>query len=482
MSSKAINDAMQSALRFHNAGDLNSAQRTYEQILRVHPAHADAVHLLGVIACQRREFVRGVEWVSRAISLSPNQSAYHNSLGNGLRGLNKLTEAISAYRRAFELDSKNLQALNNLAVALDDAGQIDESLTYFDRLIAVKSDVPEWHTNRGSALLNARQVEAAIASFRTALSLRPSFATAHAKLSAALLLSGNFSEGWGEAEWRFRVGLMTDPGIAGGNPRWDGSPLQDRTLLIYAEQGFGDCIQFVRYAAMIPRDAGKVILQCEAPLKRLSSCVSGVDQVVTTDESTPPHDVQIPILSFPLVFQTDESSIPRRVPYILVDSQPSTNDRPRVGLVWAGNPAHANDHRRSCPADEFNALAEVDGIEFFRLQFPASLPSPSAFQLIDQIAELQDFADTAALVSTLDLVISVDTAVAHLAGAMGKPVWILLPFAGEWRWMTGREDSPWYPTARLFRQSLPGDWAGVLQRVRDALEGSPLAASRTDTP
>ena len=203
--------------------------------------------------------------------------------------------------------------------------------------------------------------------------------------------------------------------------------------------------------------------------------MAGVHQVVATNEPIPPHDLQVPIFSLPLLFKTEEQTIPRTIPYIFADEKKSARyasgtARKRVGLAWAGSAAHGNDRRRSCPVEELNALVGIDGIDFYRLQLPGNLPPPSQLVLIDHTADFHDFDDTAALVANLDLVISVDTSVAHLAGAMGTPVWILLPFTAEWRWMTDRRDSLWYPTARLFRQSVPNDWSGVMHQVRDAME------------
>jgi hypothetical protein len=218
----------------------------------------------------------------------------------------------------------------------------------------------------------------------------------------------------------------------------------------------------------------KVVLRCQPELRTLLQRLPVASSVVANDEPIPPHDLQVPVFSLPLLFDTREETIPRTIPYLFADEENaarfgSADDRLRVGLVWAGSTGHGNNRRRSCPADEFNELAGIEKIDFYRLQMPADLPGPSALKLTDRTAELNNFDDTAALISNLDLVISVDTSVAHLAGAMGKSVWILLPFAAEWRWMTGRDDSPWYASALLFRQTTPGDWRGVLQRVREEL-------------
>jgi Tfp pilus assembly protein PilF len=500
MSAKAIRDLMQSATRFHQAGQLDRAERLYQQILSIRPGHADAVHLLGVIACQRGQFDRGLELISRAIVASPRQSAYHNSLGIALRGggwgLNRLPEAIAAHRRAVELDPDNLEALNNLAIALDRVDQHAESLAHFDRLIGARGNVAQMHANRGNAQLNANQLESAIASYRRAIELQSDFPVARAKLSVALLSAGQFAEGWAESEWRFHTGTVPDPTIGDPAPRWDGQPLAGRTLLVRCEQGFGDSIQFVRYIRLIDRGggktvghavgqaggptvspgAGRVVLECQPPLATLFTESNVADEVVAAGQPLPARDVQIPVMSLPHVMRLDEIPPPHppmdpgdSVRAAWAERVGARAGKFRIGLAWAGNPNHGNDYRRSCPAEVLNALAALGSdVEFYRLQMPAHLPAPSQLQLKDFTSGLTDFTQTAGLISQLDLVISVDTVIAHLAGAMGTAVWILLPFAAEWRWMTQREDSPWYPSARLFRQHRPGDWAQLMQRIVDA--------------
>jgi Flp pilus assembly protein TadD len=487
MTLKIVRQLMESATRAHSAGQLDQACALYQQVLAVRPGYPDAVHLLGVIACQRGQYDRGLTFISTAISASPNQSEFHNSLGNALRGLKRLDDAIIAHRRAVELDPNNLPALNNLAMALDYQDRSTDALQCLDRLIAAKDDVPQWHVNRGAVQFNTGDLASAIASQRRAIALQPDLPGAHAKLATALLASGQFAEGWREYEWRFRAGVIGDPTQGIASPRWDGSPLDGRTLLVHAEQGFGDFFQCARFLPLIAARGGSVILRCQQAVKKLAGQIAGITKLITLDEPVPPHDLQVPIFSLPLLFGADEGNIPRDIPYLFPSPEKAarfarTTPGKRVGLVWAGLPGHGNDRRRSCPAEQFNALARVDNLEFYRLQMPRDLPAPSGLTLIDHTADFTDFDDTAALISQLDLVISVDTSVAHLTGALGKPVWILLPFAAEWRWMTGRSDSPWYPTARLFRQTSVGDWPEVLGQIRDALWVMGLGVLQTSLP
>jgi Flp pilus assembly protein TadD len=480
MNTAEAQSLIRSGMQLHAAGQLDQAERIYQQALSIVPDDADAVHLLGIIACQRQQFERGREWIMRAISLSPATSSYHNSLGNAYRGLGRLSDAITEYRSATILDRSNLEALNNLGVALDDADQLADALDCFDWLISARNDIPQWHTNRGSVQMNAGQTEAAIASFRRAIELNPHFPLAHVKLSAALLRAGRYTEGWAEAEYRLPGGNTQNPAAADASPRWDGSPLGGRTLLIHSEQGHGDQFQFVRYLPLIEKETGRLIVQCHAGTETLLRSIKCVDEWLPIGQPLPRHDVQAAIMSLPYLLQGKTQSVPNDLPYLQPDSQsiaewaqrlgPRIDARKRIGLAWSGNPTHSNDRRRSCPPNQFSLLASVAGVEFHRLQMPREVPSPPGLKLIDHTQQLTDFDQTAALIANLDLVISVDTAIAHLAGAMSKPLWVLLPFSAEWRWLEQREDSPWYPTARLFRQESPGDWAGVLQRVRSELE------------
>jgi Flp pilus assembly protein TadD len=471
---------IQSGTQLHAAGKLDQAERIYLQVLSAVPDHADAAHLLGIIACQRRQFEKGAEFISKAISFSPGTSAYHNSLGNAYRGMNRLSDAVAEYRSATVLDRFNAEAFNNLGVALDDSDQSADALKCFDWLISVRNDIPQWHTNRGSVQMNAGQTQAAIASFRRAIALNGNFALAHAKLSAALLRAGEFVEGWTEAECRFSVGNIPNPVVANASPKWDGSPLAGRTLLIYSEQGYGDGFQFIRYVPLIEKSGGRVIVQCHAAAESLLRSMVSIDELVLIGQAVPRHDVHVAIMSLPFMLLGKTQTVPNQVPYLSPDPQsvavwanrlePRGDSRIRIGLAWSGNPTHSNDRRRSCPPHQFAQFADLGGIEFHRLQMPRELAAPPGLKLIDHTEHLTDFNQTAALIANLDLVISVDTAIAHLAGAMGKTVWVLLPFAAEWRWLEKREDSPWYPTARLFRQTSPGDWVDVLERVRGELE------------
>jgi hypothetical protein len=325
------------------------------------------------------------------------------------------------------------------------------------------------------------------ASFREALRLQPDQADAHANRGMALLLAGQFEEGWREFEWRWKTAFMATRARNFAAPLWNGEAIGDRVLLLHAEQGLGDTLQFCRYAPLITGGA-RVVLEVQASLVRLLSRLPGVAQIVARGESLPPFDLHCPLLSLPRAFGTTLETIPAATPYLAADPAEATLWRKRlaslpglrVGLVWAGGPRTpvpkliAIDMRRSLTLKTLAPLAEVSGVSFVSLQksSPAAQAAnpPPGMALADFSVELHDFAATAALIEALDLVISVDTSVVHLAGALGKPVWLLNRFDNCWRWMLKREDSPWYPTLRQFRQPSAGDWSSVISAVKDALQ------------
>lgn len=326
------------------------------------------------------------------------------------------------------------------------------------------------------------QIDEAIAAYRRALALNRGLAEAHNSLGLALLLQGEFLPGWDEYEWRWKMKDFPSPQRNLDQVQWTGQPLEGRTLLLHAEQGIGDTLQFIRYLPLIRRLGASIIVECPSELQRLIRPIASGHRVGVTGQPLPPFELHCPLMSLPRVFGTMLDSIPREIPYLRADADDIQTWKDRlgedlpslkVGLAWAGSPNHAEDRYRSIALDRLGPLGQVPGIRFVSLQKGHAATQtnklPHGMQLIDISEEINDFADTAALIANLDLVIAVDTAVAHLAGAMGAPVWVLLPFAPDWRWMLDREDSPWYPTMRLFRQPLRGDWDSVIARVVRAL-------------
>ena len=433
-------------MQAHQRGELDAAERDYRAALAIAADHPAALHYLGVIQYQRNRLGDALPLLERAVALVPQEPEFHNNLGLALAAADRADDAIAQYRQALALSPDLGTAWNNLGLALHAA-----------------NDLPE-----------------AVTAFRQALRASPDFAQAHWNLSLALLATGQYGEGWREYEWRHRAQTF-GAAAASPSPRWQGEELAGRTLLLSTEQGMGDALQFARFAAPLAQRGARVIVRAAEHQAALLATAPGVAAVVRDTDALPPHDFQLPLLSVAGVLGIDANSIPAAVPYLSASREDTAALAPelaasegtlRIGLAWAGNPQQANDRRRSCPLAALVPLLELPGITWFSLQKGdgedqiAEIPAAARIRQLDA---RNDFARKAALIGELDLVISVCSSSAHLAGALGKPVWILLQYAPDWRWGANRTDSPWYPTARLFRQPRAGDWASVIADVRAAL-------------
>jgi tetratricopeptide (TPR) repeat protein len=401
------------------------------------PAQAEAQFLRGTALNALRKPELAIAALSECLAQQPDHAAAHLNLGNAYVDMDRLAEAEDFCRRAVSLDPALAEAHASLGFVLTSLGRLDE----------------------------------AVAACRTAIRLRPEFAQAHWNLAVAALLAGDFAAGFREYEWRkrhdrFRSDFVNLPG-----PVWDGSALGSRTLLVHAEQGFGDTIQFARYLPMLAARGARLVLACDRVLTALLSTLPGV-VAVAKDQPLPAYDYWVDQMSLPLIFGTQPDAVPGAEGYL----RPCTArqaawrsvlpDGRKVGIAWAGNPFHTNDRHRSLSVAALQALLANGGTTFISLQLG---PRASEGGLSPLPLPLTDYADTAALLANLDLVVTVDTSVAHLAGALGIPCWVMLPFAPDWRWQLGREDSPWYNSVRLFRQPAPGDWHSVVREVRDHL-------------
>jgi tetratricopeptide (TPR) repeat protein len=323
------------------------------------------------------------------------------------------------------------------------------------------------------------KLDEAAACYRRALELRPDYADAHWNQSLLLLLTGDLERGWAKYEWRWKIKQWSPRDFP--QTLWDAQPLEGRTILLHAEQGLGDTIQFARYASLVKERGGAVIVECQRPLLSLLASCAGIDRLVGQGDELPPFDVQVPLLSLPGIFHTSLRDIPATVPYLF--AHPSLVERWRqelggiagfkIGIAWRGSPIHKNDRARSIPLSCFEPLAGLPDIHLFSLQKGAGTEelqdARDHFPVAELGSRLEDFMDTAAVLKNLDLVITCDTAVAHLAGALGVPVWVAIPFAPDWRWLLGRSDSPWYPTMRLFRQKKLGNWEDVFEEIKAEL-------------
>lgn len=467
-------------------GLLERARDCFQAAIEADPAYADAHSNLGRLMFSRERwddalacFLKAIEFKPAAVELLHNIGLCHHKHRN-------LEAAEMWYRRALAQRPDDPRIQIDLGNVFLDRGDLDEMIAWYRRAAAQVPQKTEAMVNVSRMLQDQGHWDESLRCCEEALVHDPLHAEARFDRSLLLLRLGRMEEGWPEYEWRFqRANRRKAYPHRLSSPRWDGSIFNGQTVWVHCEQGFGDTLQFVRYLPRVKERGGCVIFEAQAPLCSLLQGFPGADEVVAlwTDGPTErPHDYHVPLLSLPGIFRTTIDRIPVCKPYLSADSRKQAlwgtrlkHSGLRVGIVWAGSAWHVKDRRRSCSAECFLPLASVHGVQLIGLQKGAAAAEvecqPSRLPFFNFGSELQDFTDTAALLSVLDLVISVDTAVAHLAGAMGKPVWVVLPFIADWRWLTDREDSPWYPSMRLFRQGRDETWPDVFQRVEAALRG-----------
>jgi tetratricopeptide (TPR) repeat protein/glycosyltransferase involved in cell wall biosynthesis len=517
-----LEDLLRQAEHLMETGDKQEAIALYDQIISLDPNCVQARINYGFLKQENGELDAAIPHYQEALALAPNipQTAYNLAkifeeqgkvedaiahyeqalvaepdfvpalinLAVALQENGELLMALDLYRRALEIQPHSWEAYNNLATVLQEQGNLEEALEYYHKALELLPDFVEAINNLGRTFLEKGAVEDAIACYRRVIALNPEHASAHLNLSLALLLAGDLENGLTEYEWRWEIKEFKTGHscffTAQGNtlsareyrPLWDGADLQGKTVLLHAEQGLGDSIQFIRYIAIVKQQGGKIIVDCYPQLRRLFAMIDGIDLLIVRGEPLPEFDVQVPMLSLPYVLGTKLATIPATTAYLSPPAGAEFALLPdrnlKVGIVWAGNPKHRKNMQRSCGLGKFLPLLDVSGVTFYSLQkevLEADRALLNQTPIVDLSPHFGDLADTAAAIAKLDLVITVDTAVAHLAGALGKPVWILLAFSPDWRWLLEREDSPWYPTARLFRQRERGDWQGVFERVAEAL-------------
>jgi Flp pilus assembly protein TadD len=465
-------------LILHAQGKLQEAETCCRQAIQIQPTFAEAFNNLGNILRSQRKHQEAAACLQQAVRLNPQYVDAHNNLGLVLTDLGRLSEAEAHCRQALQIMPTFAEAYNNLASVLKRRDRLEEAAGSYRQAIRLQPGMAVAYSNLGLTLHELGYFDEAAASCREAIRLQPNYAGAHNNLGISRLLQGDYLAGWPEHEWRLwcEGGLM--PRFP--QPMWDGSRLDGRTILLHAEQGLGDTVQFIRYGAIAKQLGGRVLLACQRTLLALLRRYRFIDAIYTEGDAVPAFDVYAPLLSLPYCLgQYSVEQFPHDVPYLDCDPQLLDQWRRRlqsvtgfrIGIAWQGNPAHMNDHRRSLPVTHFVGLAQVPNVSLISLQ-----KGPGREQLqqtpglaLDLGNELADLSDTAAVLSTLDLVICVDTAVAHLAGALGVPTCLAIPFIPDWRWQLQRDDSPWYPTMRLFRQRQHHDWNDVFVRLKQAL-------------
>lgn len=443
-------EALAHGWRLHQAGQWSAAEQVYRQVLQANPADANAWCYLGIACHDQDRLDEAVAAYRRAIQLQPNFPIVFNNLGNTLRLQRKLADAVACFDQALQLKPDYVNAHKNKGTALVWEGRLDEALACYGRALEFAPDDADTHKNRG----------------------------------VILLLLGRFDEGWPEYAWRWKTDEVSRPKYP--QPLWDGSPLDGKTILLTAEQGLGDTVHFIRYAALLKQKYDcRVIAACPKALLPLLQTCPGIDALVAQEETPPPFDVYCALLDVPGILRDHPGTFPCRIPYLSAAPELvrqwhdylAAYGGYKIGLAWQGNPKHQADRMRSMPLAEFGPLGKLKGIQFFSLQKGAGVEQldtlAGTLDLVPLGTQLDEsagaFMDTAAVLCNLDLLITTDTAIAHVAGALGVPTWLALSYVPDWRWLLERRDSPWYPTLRLFRQPAVGDWAGVVRQMGEEL-------------
>jgi len=486
---KALEIKPDQAGLYSNLGNLlqdlkrfDEALAAHEKALELKPDLPEAHNNRGNALRSLRRPGDALAAFERALELRPDYAEAHYNLGNALRDLGRAGEALAGFDRALELRPDYAEAHNNRGNVRQELRRFREAMAAYDRALELKPDYPEAHNNRGNALQELRRFGEAMAAYDQALELKPDYAEASWNKALLLLLRGEYGEGWRlfESRWRTEDSRLLVRTFR--QPLWLGdADLRGKRILVHPEQGFGDALQMLRYVPLLLEREAEVFLEVPGPLVGLASEIPGVSDILTKGRPLPDFDCHCPFMSLPLAFGTRIDTIPADVPYLKTPAASlrkwgdrlGARKRPRIGLTWSGSTWHRSDRSRSIPLDRFRPLLDRDA-DFYSLQKEYRDPDREWLaaepRIRDFSGEILDFSDTAGLVEQLDWIITVDTAVAHLAGALGKEVWILIAYSPDYRWLLDREDSPWYPTARLFRQTAPDDWDSVIDRIAIEIE------------
>lgn len=465
-------------------GKAKKAVNSFKIALKLKPGSVQFQVNLAKSLNELNDYEQALKYCNQAVESRPNTPDAHFNRGIALQGLMRFEDAIQSYDRAIELAPKFSDAFCNRGICFHQLERVEKGFADFNKAIELNPDNVNAFSNRGLSYRHFGQFDAAEKDFNQALSIKPDDGSTLFNRALLYLLTGDFERGWAEYEWRWKKSRRRH---FSNSKVWKGEPLSGKIIFIYGEQGFGDFIQFIRYLPLLQKMGARVILECKTALARLMVHFKGYDRLqLQTDDSAGQikerFDYHLPIMSLPRLFKTTLDTIPSQAPYLKADKELTRIWQNRikkrkalgVGIVWAGNPSHKGDRRRSVSLSRFAPLKEMNEVNLYSLQKDThelwTDENPETIFAFDFGKELSDFADTAAIINNLDLIISVDTSVAHLAGALGKETWVLLPFSPDWRWLTNRDDSPWYPTMKLFRQPALGDWDHVFKAVTEALK------------
>lgn len=468
-------------------GRLADAEQSYARAIAIDAGHAEARTNLGNVLLAGSRVDDAIGHFRRAIASAPNLVAAHCGLGNALRRQANHVDAEAAYRRALAIDPNDTPSLSNLGIALNAQGRTAEALAAYERALAIDPSLAEVYVNIGTAHYEQGDMKKAWAATEKALAINPDLPRAHLNKGLIHLVEGDYAHGWKEFQWRLRL-----PESRAGRfsePLWDGSDLAGKTILLHAEQGIGDNIMMLRYVPLLAARGARVVLDMPKTVRAVIGGLAGVSHVVADGEPLPPFDCHLPLMGLPGAFGTTLDTVPANVPYLSVDEEKIEcwrarigEEGVRIGIVWQGSKSYGADRMRSIPLRQFLPLADVSGVRLISLQQKIGLDQLAALpdakvESFDGI-DVEPFADTPAILMSLDLVVTADSSIGHLAGALGRPVWVALAHMSDWRWQLARTDSPWYPKTRLFRQKSPGDWPGVFADIARAL--SEMQAARKD--
>ena len=467
-------------IALHELKRFDEALNSYDKALCIAPGKPDIYFNQGFSLQELKLFDDALNCYDKAISIKPNYAEAYSNRGIVLQELKRLDEALNSYDKAISINPNFAEAFSNRGVVLLELNHFDEALTNFDKAINLKQDYAEAYSHRGNALKQLKRFDDAFTSYNKAIHIKPNYAEAHWNLSLLNLLLGNFKIGWEGYDWRWKHDSVSKTsGIRNFNkPLWVGTEsLINKTILLYAEQGLGDTIQFCRYVPLVSQLGTKVILEVQRPLVNLLSSLEGVNQIVSTGDNLPEFDYQIPLLSLPRVFKTELASIPPHVNNLTNHGEKISKwqeilgekRKPRIGLVWSSASHFKEDSKRSMSLLDLLSALPREKFEYICLQKEIKEIDKSTHEANPQIQffgnDLDDFTDTAALIECVDLVISTCTSVPHLSCSLGKETWLLLSYLPDWRWLLDRDDSTWYPSAKLYRQERVGDWSRVLEKV-----------------
>jgi len=474
---------LQQGLALHNLGQFDKALFFYKAILKLNPRHFDALQLSGTIAAQTMQWKKALKLFNDALKINNKNAYVYNNLGTVNIALKYWNEALANFNQAIELKHDYAEAYSNRGRVLQELDHLEEALVNYDKAIELKIDYQKAYYNRGLVLHELKRLEDAIHSYDKAIELSPNFAEAHNNKAISLLLRGDFVEGFKEYEWRW---FAEESSNSAGKriftqPLWLGKEtIANKTILLYSEQGLGDTLQFCRYAKFVNTLGAKVILEVQKPLFKLLQNLNGVSQIVVRGSALPPFDCQCPLMSLPLAFKTTIENIPNEVPYIDVIVEKENKWQRHiddaffnVAICWQGNPVGKADAGRSFPVSLFKNLANINGVKLISLQKNEGTEQLDNLQLDMKVERLSKdfddgdraFLDSVTVMKAVDLVITSDTALTHLAGALGIKTWLPLKYVPDWRWMLDTRDSPWYPNHRLFRQKIKDDWSDVFEEI-----------------